>query len=253
MSTEPTLLIDKRKGVVTLTINRPHRRNALDPATYGALSHALQDADRSNDVNVIVITGADNNFTAGNDLQEFQKRGGGESAGMSFLRVLVKVQTPIVAAVEGYALGVGVTMLQHCDYVYVAENASMKLPFVNLGLCPEGASSLLLARLVGQRKASDWLLSGRTFTGTEAAQSGFATSATLPGEALAHAQKTAEYLCTQPRDALRLTKVMLRAPLEEAIDQTLTYEAEQFAARLQTAEAQQAFAQFFEKSASKKK
>lgn len=253
MSTEPTILVDRHAGVVTLTINRAHRRNALDPATYAALSEALRTADQSNDVNAIVITGADNHFTAGNDLQEFQKREGGESAGMQFLRVLVKVQTPIVAAVEGYALGVGVTLLQHCDYVYVAENASLKLPFVNLGLCPEGASSLLLARLVGQRKASDWLLSGRTFTGIEAAQSGFATACTPPGEALAHAQKTAQYLCTQPRDALRLTKVMLRAPLEEAIDQTLTYEAEQFAARLQTTEAQQAFARFFDKSASKQK
>jgi len=163
-----TVLVEQAAGIVTLRIHRPARRNALDPATYQALAAALRAADADTGVHAIVLTGSEGHFTAGNDLTEFQNRGGGESAGMAFLRTLVKIETPIVAAVEGYALGVGVTLLQHCDFVYVARNASLRLPFVSLGLCPEGGSSLLLAHLVGQRTASDWLLSGRTITGEQA-------------------------------------------------------------------------------------
>lgn len=251
MTKTQTLLTEREAGIVVLHIDRPARRNALDPATYQALSAALLEADADASIHAIVLTGTKGHFTAGNDLQEFQNRGGGESAGIAFLRTLVKIETPIVTAVEGYALGVGVTLLQHCDFVYVARNATLRLPFVSLGLCPEGASSLLLARIVGQRTASDWLLSSRSISGDQAHQAGFATDACLPGEALSAALDMARHLTTQPRDALRLTKVMLRKPLEDLIDQTLTYEAEHFAQRLNSDEAQAAFKRFFQKSKDK--
>lgn len=252
MTGTDTVLVEQAPGIVTLRIHRPARRNALDPATYHALAAALRAADADTSVHAIVLTGSEGHFTAGNDLTEFQNRGGGESAGMAFLRTLVKIQTPIVAAVEGYALGVGVTMLQHCDFVYVARNATLRLPFVSLGLCPEGGSSLLLAHLVGQRTASDWLLSGRTITGEQAHQAGFATEQSEPGQALDQAMEMARHLASQPRDALRLTKTMLREPLREMIDQTLTYEAQHFGERLKTDEAQAAFARFFQKAGEKK-
>lgn len=251
MTHPETLLIEREASIVVLRIHRPLRRNALDPATYQALSAALREADADTSVNAIVLTGSEGHFTAGNDLQEFQSRGGGESAGMAFLRTLVKIETPVVAAVEGYALGVGVTLLQHCDFVYVARNATLRLPFVSLGLCPEGASSLLLARFVGQRTASDWLLSGRSVSGEQAHQAGFATDACDPGKTLGAALDMARHLTTQPRDALRLTKAMLRAPLKDLIDQTLTDEAEHFAQRLKSDEAQAAFTRFFQKSKEK--
>ena len=253
MTSSDTVLIEREPGVVTLRIHRPARRNALDPATYQALSAALREADAEASVHAIVLAGSEGHFTAGNDLQDFQTRSGGESAGIAFLRTLVGIQTPIVAAVEGYALGVGVTLLQHCDFVYVASDATLRLPFVSLGLCPEGASSLLLARLVGQRTASDWLLSGRAITGDQAYRAGFATAVCSPGEALADALAMARHLATQPRDALRLTKVMLREPLKEQIERTLTYEADHFARRLKSDEAQAAFARFFQKSSDKKR
>lgn len=252
MSGADTLQIERDEGIVTLRIHRPARRNALDPATYQALSSALVAADADTGVHAIVLTGSDGHFTAGNDLGEFQTRDGGESAGMAFLRTLVKIQTPIVAAVEGYALGVGVTLLQHCDFVYVASDATLRLPFVSLGLCPEGASSVLLSRLVGQRTASDWLLSGRVISGDEAHRVGFATAVCAPGGTLAQAMETARHLVSQPRDALRLTKVMLREPLRQVVDETLAYEAGHFAERLQSEEAQAAFAQFFKKKDARK-
>ena len=247
-SNSESLLTHYQDGVATFTISRPDCRNALDPDTYGALSHALKTADARSDIHAIIITGAAGHFTAGNDLRAFQTAGTGARAGMDFLHTIVAIDTPIIAAVEGSAVGIGVTMLLHCDFVFMADNAKLRLPFVSLGLCPEGASSLLLAQVVGARKASDWLLSARMFNGTEAAAAGLATASVAAGETLSHAQHAAAHLAQQPRDALRLTKVMQREPLREAITQTLNYESEKFGERLQSPEAQAAFAKFFSKS-----
>lgn len=235
-------------GVATFTISRPDCRNALDPDTYGALSQALKTADARPDIHAIIITGAAGHFTAGNDLRAFQTAGTGARAGMDFLHTIVAINTPIIAAVEGSAVGIGVTMLLHCDFVFMADNAKLRLPFVSLGLCPEGASSLLLAKVVGARKASDWLLSARVFTGAEAAAAGLATASTSAGETLTQAQHTAAHLAQLPRDALRLTKAMQREPMREAITHTLNYESEKFGERLKSPEAQAAFAKFFSKS-----
>ena len=139
------------------------------------------------------------------------------------------------------------TLLQHCDFVYVGEGASLRMPFVALGLCPEGASSLLLPRLAGARRAAEWLLQGKAFSAQDAAQAGLATAVTPSGQALAAAQAVAADLARQPPAALRLTKAMLRRPDRQAIEETLDYEAQQFRVRLQSEEAQAAFARFFKK------
>ena len=235
-------------GIATFTISRPECRNALDPATYGALSEALKTADARPDIHAIILTGAAGHFTAGNDLRAFQTAGTGARAGMDFLHTIVAIDTPIIAAVEGSAVGIGVTMLLHCDFVFIADNAKLRLPFVSLGLCPEGASSLLLAQVVGTRKASDWLLSARMFDGAEAAAAGLATASVPAGGALEHAQRIGAQLAQLPRDALRLTKVMQREPMREAISHTLNYESAKFGERLKSPEAQAAFAKFFNKS-----
>lgn len=234
-------------AVLTLTINRQDRRNALDTATYAALTEQILQAGADAAVSAVILTGAGEHFTAGNDLRDFQaERGTGDSAGLTFLRALTTVDVPIIAAVEGYAIGIGVTLLQHCDFVHIGEGATLRMPFVALGLCPEGASSLLMPRLAG-RRAAEWLLQGKAFSAQEARDAGLATSVTPKGEALAAARATAADLAKQPPTALRLTKAMLKRPDRQAIQDTLDYEAEQFRARLKTDEAQAMFAKFFKK------
>ncbi|MCZ8434808.1 enoyl-CoA hydratase-related protein [Achromobacter ruhlandii] len=221
------LRVTRDGAVLTLVIDRQDRRNALDTATYTALTEQIALASADTGVSAVILAGAGEHFTAGNDLRDFQaERGAGDSAGLTFLRALTQADVPVIAAVEGYAIGIGVTLLQHCDFVYIGEGATLRMPFVALGLCPEGASSLLMPRLAGARRAAEWLLQGKAFSAREACEAG---------------------LAKQPPAALRLTKAMLKRPDRQAIQDTLDYEAQQFRARLQTEEAQAAFAAFFKK------
>ncbi|MFJ3465702.1 enoyl-CoA hydratase-related protein [Achromobacter spanius] len=241
------LKVARDGAVLTLSIDRQDRRNALDTATYAALTEQISLASADVAVSAVILTGAGEHFTAGNDLRDFQaERGAGDSAGLTFLRALTTADVPVIAAVEGYAIGIGVTLLQHCDFVHIGEGATLRMPFVALGLCPEGASSLLMPRLVG-RRAAQWLMQGKAFSAQEAVEAGLATSVTPKGEALAAAQATAADLARQPPAALRLTKSMMKRADRQAIQETLDYEAQQFRARLQTEEAQAAFAKFFKK------
>lgn len=241
------LKVAREGAVLTLTIDRQDRRNALDTATYAALSEQIALASGDTSVSAVILTGAGEHFTAGNDLRDFQaERGAGDSAGLMFLRALTTADVPVIAAVEGYAIGIGVTLLQHCDFVHIGEGATLRMPFVALGLCPEGASSLLMPRLAG-RRAAEWLLQGKAFSARDAHEAGLATSVTPKGQALAAAQATAADLAHQPPAALRLTKAMMKRADRQVIQETLDYEAQQFRARLQTEEAQAAFAKFFKK------
>lgn len=241
------LKVQREGAVLTLVIDRQDRRNALDTATYAALTEQISLASADVAVSAVILTGAGEHFTAGNDLRDFQaERGTGDSAGLTFLRALTTADVPVIAAVEGYAIGIGVTLLQHCDFVHIGEGATLRMPFVALGLCPEGASSLLMPRLAG-RRAAQWLMQGKAFTAQDALEAGLATSVTPKGQALNAAQATAADLASQPPTALRLTKAMMKRADRQAIQETLDYEAQQFRARLQTEEAQAAFARFFKK------
>lgn len=241
------LKVAREGAVLTLTVDRQDRRNALDTATYAALTEQISLASADLSVSAVILTGAGEHFTAGNDLRDFQaERGAGDSAGLTFLRALTTAEVPVIAAVEGYAIGIGVTLLQHCDFVHIGEGATLRMPFVALGLCPEGASSLLMPRLAG-RRAAEWLLQGKAFSARDAHEAGLATSVAPKGQALAAAQATAADLARQPPAALRLTKAMMKRVDRQAIQETLDYEAQQFRARLQTEEAQAAFAKFFKK------
>ena len=241
-----TVLSETNHGVLTLTINRPESRNALDAQTYLALAAQVRAASSDDAIRAIVLTGAQGHFTAGNDLKDFQRpRPAGDSPGITLLRSLVDSDLPIIAAIEGNAIGIGVTLLQHCDFVYAADNALFKIPFVPLGLCPEGASSMLLAQLVGARKASDWLLRGRAFKAQEAFEVGFITAVTQPGQALVHAHQTAVELAALPPQALQLSKQMMKHTQRPALHAAFDYEWGHFTERLQSVEAQQAFANFF--------
>ena len=243
-----TVLVEKNNGVLTLTINRPERRNALDIATYLELAEQIWAAGDDKEVRAIVLTGANNYFTAGNDLKDFRvPRTDGESAGIKFLRSLTDCDLPIVAAIEGSAIGIGVTMLQHCDFIYAADNVTFKIPFVPLGLCPEGASSMLMAQIVGTRRATDWLLRGRPFSAQEALDARFITAVCPPEQALRTACDIATELAALPPEALQTSKRMLKHSLRPKIHAAFDYEWAHFNERLKSAEAQAAFAAFLNK------
>lgn len=234
-------------GIRRLTISRPDKRNALDRATYGALDAALVDAAEDDAVRVVVLTGAGGCFTSGNDLADFQDTvpTGEPSAGLTYLKVLSGFQKPIIAAVEGFAIGIGTTMLLHCDLAFAGAGARFRLPFVNLGLCPEGASSFLLPRIAGTKRASELLLLGEVFGPEAAAEAGIVNAVTAEGAALETALGKARALAKLPPVSLATTKRLMKAHLHEAVAHALELEAESFHALRRGPEAQAAFTAFF--------
>jgi len=237
--------------VLTLTFNRPARKNALSLEMYTALAELIEAANANPQVRVILLTGSGNCFTSGNDLQDFmsQPEIHAEHPVVRFMSALSDSTKPLVAQVRGHAVGIGTTLLLHCDLVYAAADACLQLPFVNLGLCPEYASSYLLPRLVGQQKAAELMLLGEPFDGTEAERLGIVTKA-LPGEQLgAYVRKRVERLAQQPPAAVRRAKTLLHSATQIPIDMALCEEFTRFAEGLSSAECKEAMSAFFEKRA----
>lgn len=246
--TETLLLSDPQPGVRLLTINRPDRRNALNRATYAALGDALAAADADGEVRAIVLTGAEGCFTAGNDLADFQDTSDtGPSAGLTFLRALTSCTKPVLAAVEGFAVGIGTTLLLHCDFAYAGAGATFRLPFAALGLCPEGASSYLLPRIAGSKKAAELLMLGSPFGPDIACDAGLVNAVTAKDGALAVALEKAGLLAALPPESVAATKRLLRAHTQEAVAAALALEAESFHALRRGPAAQAAFARFFKR------
>jgi enoyl-CoA hydratase/carnithine racemase len=194
--------------IVVVTFNRPEKRNAITQAMYGTIADTLEAADGDGHVAAVIFSGNGAAFTAGNDLQDFAS-GGSLDQVARFLQAIATVNVPLVAAVNGMAIGVGLTMLLHCDLVYVDPAATLSAPFVALGLVPEAASSLILPRVIGERRASEVLLAGRTITGDEAAEWGLANGAVSP--VLPAAREAALTLAGQPPRAVRTTKALLHS------------------------------------------
>lgn len=203
--------VECKGRVVLVTINRPSKRNALTQEMYRRMADALIQADTDPDAGVVVLTGVDDAFTAGNDLADFIAGNSLEQT-HRFLEAISTVHVPLVAAVNGLAIGVGLTMLLHCDLVYVEPAAQLSAPFVGLGLVPEAASSLLLPRVIGERRASDLILTGRRLSGSEAAEWGLANATASP--VLAAALEAAERIAAQPHDAARASKALLRSTVQ---------------------------------------
>jgi len=240
---------DIADGVLTITIARPEKRNALTLAMYQAMSEAIQLARADATVHALLITGQADVFTAGNDLQDFlQQMPSGESSPvLRFMHAVLECEKPIIAAVTGLAIGIGTTLLLHCDLVYVADDARLGTPFVNLGLVPEFGSSLLLPRLMGYAQAAEKLLLGDMFSGTEAVRLGLANAALPSGEVLDHARAVARRFTTLPSAAVLASKRLLRAGLREQIDATINAEVAVFIERLGSAETREALRAFLEK------
>ncbi len=236
-------------GVATIQIARPEKKNALTAAMYQSLAAAVNAAVDDPAVRTLLITGQPGVFTAGNDLEAFMQRPpmGEDAPAFRFMRALIGCDKPVVAAVTGVAVGIGATMLLHCDLVYVSEDAHLSMPFVMLGLVPEFGSSYLLPRLLGSTAAAEYLLLGEPFTGTRAAEIGIANAALPPGEVLVFARQMAERLASLPPEALRATKRLLRAGTRAAVDQAVGAESAVFVERLRSPEAKAAFQAFLQR------
>jgi enoyl-CoA hydratase/carnithine racemase len=244
-----TLLTHLEAGVLTLTFNRPQKKNAFTGEMYDAAARALAEADANDAVRVVVLTGSGGAFTAGNDLKDFLEHPptGEESPVFRFLRALAHHSRPVVAGVDGVAVGIGTTLLLHCDYVAASERAVFSMPFVNLGLSPEGASSVLLPRVAGLALASELLMFGEPFDAATALRAGIINQV-VPEASLAEVvQKRAAALAAKPAESLRLTKRLLREPLRATVDDALSREGSLFVQRLGSAEAREAFNAFLSK------
>jgi enoyl-CoA hydratase/carnithine racemase len=236
-------------GVATIEIARPDKKNALTQAMYRDLAEAIAAARADAAVRALLITGQPEVFTAGNDLEDFLQRPplGPESPVLRFMQALLECEKPVVAAVSGPAIGIGATMLLHCDLVYISEGSRLVLPFVALGLVPEFASSLLLPQRLGHARAAEKLLLGEPIGGAEAVQLGFATAVLPAGELLAHARRMAERFNALPPGALRATKRLMRAGASTAIAQAMRAEQAVFSERLSSPEALEALQAFVQK------
>jgi enoyl-CoA hydratase/carnithine racemase len=242
------ILTAKADGILTITINRPEKKNALTSAMYAAMADALEAAETDAAVRVIVFAGNGGAFTAGNDLQDFLNNPpqGDESPVFRFLRAISTASKPLVAAVNGVAVGVGTTMLLHCDLVYVGTDARLSLPFVNLALVPEAASSLLLPAMIGYHRAAELLLLGEPFNAETAKDYGIANAIFPDARVLPEAMQVAAKLAAKPPTALRLTKQLLRQTRGDIAGQ-MAAEGVHFRSQLKSAEAREAMTAFFEK------
>ena len=240
-------------GVFTLEIARPEKKNALTVAMYQAMAEALQAAGEDRSVRAVLITGQPGIFTSGNDIEDFVARPPGadgdtmDSPVFRFMRALLECDKPVVAAVTGAAIGIGTTMLLHCDFVYVSDEARLAMPFVGLGLVPEYASSLLVPQLMGHVRAAEKLMLGDPFTPQEALDCGLVNAVLPAGEVVNHARRVAERFNQLPPGAVREAKALMRAPQREQVLKVIRAEGELFASRLRSPEAMEAFQAFFQK------
>jgi enoyl-CoA hydratase/carnithine racemase len=236
-------------GVLTITFDRPAKKNAITAAMYGLLADALRRAADDPAIRVVLFAGHPAVFTAGNDLEDFLKTppSGDESPVFRFLHAISTAEKPLVAAVRGAAVGVGTTMLLHCDLVYAGLNARFSLPFTQLGVCPEAASSLLLPRMVGYHHAAEKLLLGEPFGADEALAIGFVNQVLDDDAVLAHAEGVAAKLAALPASSIRTTKWLMKNDDGGAIIDRMAKENQAFRDLLASPAAKEAMSAFLEK------
>ncbi|GIZ50908.1 enoyl-CoA hydratase [Noviherbaspirillum aridicola] len=240
----------KEHGVLTIEFNRPEKKNAITSAMYQLMADALRDAEGDSAVRAILIAGKPEVFTAGNDLEDFMKHSSapvGDRPVAQFMRHLSGATKPVVAAVAGNAVGIGTTLLMHCDLVYAADNAKFSMPFTQLGLCPEFASSLLFPAMVGYQRAAEKLLLGEAFLADEALEMGLVSRVLPVDDLLPFARGQAAKLAALPASSLRVTKSLLKTAQAQAVQARMQEENRHFGEMLSAPEAKEAFTAFFEK------
>jgi enoyl-CoA hydratase/carnithine racemase len=243
------IVVEKKDRITRIELNRPEKKNALSPGMYAAMAAALLAADADAEVRAVLIHGQSACFCSGNDVKDFLalEREPGASPASGFLRAISTARKPLVAAVGGPAVGIGTTLLLHCDLVYAAPNARLQLPFVPLGLLPEAASSLLLPRLAGYQRAAELLLLGQPFSAEKALAAGIVSEIVPEAELLARARQAALALAALPPASVRMTKELMKRDSAQAVQARMTEELELFGERLRSPEAKEALGAFMEK------
>jgi len=245
----PDILVTDDGPVRTVRMNRPKKKNALTLAMYAAMAEAIEECGGRPDIHCLLLAGSEGAFCAGNDLNDFlqaSKGGGLAPQALRFLHALARNETPLVAAVSGPAVGVGTTVLLHCDHVVAADNAVLSTPFVALGLTPEAASTLIAPRLMGHARAFSLLVMGKPLTAAAAREAGIVNTVVAPGELDAAARAAAQKIAGLPPAGVRAARVLMRGASEEIVAR-IDEEAAEFKKRLASKEAQAAFAAFLDR------
>jgi len=244
------LIVTDEDATRVITLRRPEKKNAINQEMYRAMSEAIDTAQHNRAIRCMIITGGSGVFTAGNDLEDFLKDSA-SSAGpprasnaTKFLYSLAHNTKPIIAAVDGVAIGIGTTMLFHCDYVLASKTATFSTPFIHLGLVPEGASSLLIPRTMGHQRAFAMLVMGRTVSADDARVAGFVNVVVAPGHTEAEARKVAREICALPAEAVAISRKLLKLPPED-MTRRIDQESHLFGERMRSSEAVAAFKAFF--------
>jgi enoyl-CoA hydratase/carnithine racemase len=241
------LIVTDEDATRIIKLRRPEKKNAITQDMYRAMSEAIDTAQNNPAIRAMIITGGSGVFTAGNDLEDFLKDSTSDNPRLStatkFLYSLAHNAKPIIAAVDGVAIGVGTTMLFHCDYVLASNTATFATPFIHLGVVPEGASSLLIPRTMGYQRAFTMLVMGRTMSADDAHEAGFVNVVVAPGHTEAEARKVAREICALPAEAVAISRKLLRPPPED-LTRRIDQEAHLFGERMRSKEAVSAFQAF---------
>jgi enoyl-CoA hydratase/carnithine racemase len=248
-SSIPEILTHLDAGVLTLTINRLDRKNSITAAMYAAMADVLAAAESDSSVRALVIQGHETIFSAGNDISDFLNKppSTGEAPVFRFLNGISTFSKPVVAAVCGPAVGIGTTLLLHCDLVYAGDNAAFSMPFVNLGLCPEAGSSLLVPQLMGYPRAAEALLLGEPFSAETALEMGLINRIVPPAEVSALAQQQARKLAAKPLSSVIETKRLMKKGNTSVVAERMAEEAASFGRMLSEPAAREAFTAFMQK------
>lgn len=244
------VIVSDEEQVRTIAMRRPEKKNALTQEMYLAMTDAIDSAQSNASIGCLVITGHSGVFTAGNDVSDFLQAATADhnvarpKNFVNFLQSLVQSTKPVVAAVDGIAVGIGTTMVLHCDYVVASTTAAFSSPFIQYGLVPEGASSLLVPSMMGHQRAFALLVMGRSMSAEEAREAGLVNTVVPPGHALGEARKVARQICALPAEAVAMTGKLLRPPAEDLVDR-MDQEDRLFGERMRTPEAIAAFKNFF--------
>lgn len=226
--------------VFVIEINRPEKKNALLPGMYAALAAGLRQANEDSDINVVLLRGTDDCFTSGNDVSSFlaSNKPTADRPSAIFMNALNESRKPIVAAISGLAIGIGTTLLFHCDLIYASENCFLQLPFTRLGLCPEAGSSYLLPKQIGHVRAAELLLLGDRFTAAKAKEYGIINEVLPQDQYLEHAMAKARELAALPADSVQSSKELIKRGQQDIVSETIGVELKEFIRLLQTPDAQ---------------
>jgi enoyl-CoA hydratase/carnithine racemase len=236
-------------NILRIQLNRPTKRNAMTSAMYVALAGIFNEAANDENTGVVLWHGAGDSFCAGNDIDDFLKNppGPGESPQAQLMQALVDFDKPIVAAVQGAAIGGGTTMVTHCDFIYAGESTKFQMPFINLAVVPEFGSSYSIPLRIGHLRAADLILLGGPFDAKRAAELGLATEVVSDKDVLPRAIETARKLAAKPAGALQASKRLLKQPFRDQIKAAMKAENEEFSVQVRSDDAKEAFTAFLEK------